>query len=64
MRPIWSGAISFGLVSVPVRMYSATESKELRFHFLDRRDMSPVGYEKVSKESGKTVPPDEIMLHR
>jgi DNA end-binding protein Ku len=61
MRPIWSGSISFGLVSVPVRMYSATESKELRFHFLDRRDMSPVGYEKVSKESGKTVPPDEVV---
>jgi DNA end-binding protein Ku len=61
MRPIWSGSISFGLVSVPVRMYSATESKELRFNFLDRRDMSPIGYEKVSKESGKAVPPDEII---
>ena len=61
MRPIWSGTISFGLVSVPVRMYSATESKELRFHFLDRRDMSPIGYEKVSKETGKAVPPDEIV---
>jgi DNA end-binding protein Ku len=61
MRAIWSGAISFGLVSVPVRMYTATESKELRFHFLDRRDLSPIGYEKVSKETGKTVPPDEIV---
>jgi DNA end-binding protein Ku len=61
MRPIWSGSISFGLVSVPVRMYSATESKELRFNFLDRRDMSPIGYEKVSKESGKAVPPEEII---
>ena len=61
MRAIWSGSISFGLVSVPVRMYSATESKELRFHFLDRRDMSPIGYEKVSKESGDTVPQDEII---
>jgi DNA end-binding protein Ku len=61
MRAIWSGTISFGLVSVPVRMYSATESKELRFHFLDRRDLSPVGYEKVSKDSGKAVPPDEIV---
>ncbi|HEY7707914.1 MAG TPA: Ku protein [Gaiellaceae bacterium] len=61
MRPIWTGAISFGLVSVPVRMYSATESKELRFHFLDRRDLSPIGYEKVSKDTGKTVPPDEIV---
>jgi DNA end-binding protein Ku len=61
MRAIWSGTISFGLVSVPVRMYTATESKELRFHFLDRRDMSPVGYEKVSKESGEAVPSDEIV---
>jgi DNA end-binding protein Ku len=61
VRPIWSGTISFGLVSVPVRMYSATDSKELRFHFLDRRDMSPIGYEKVSKESGEPVPPDEIV---
>ena len=61
MRAIWSGTISFGLVSVPVRMFTATESKELRFHFLDRRDMSPVGYEKVSKESGETVPRDEII---
>jgi DNA end-binding protein Ku len=61
MRPIWSGSISFGLVSVPVRMFSATESKELRFHFLDRRDLSPIGYEKVSKDSGKPVPPDEIV---
>src|SRR5918995_6365552 len=61
MRPIWSGVISFGLVSVPVRMYSATESKELRFHFLDRRDMSPVGYEKVRKDSGESVPQEEIV---
>jgi DNA end-binding protein Ku len=61
VRPIWSGTISFGLVSVPVRMYSATQSQELRFHFLDRRDLTPVGYEKVSKESGKPVPKDEIV---
>src|SRR5215210_364269 len=61
MRAIWTGTISFGLVSVPVRMYTATESKELKFHFLDRRDMSPIGYEKVSKESGEAVPPDEII---
>jgi non-homologous end joining protein Ku len=41
MRPIWSGTISFGLVSVPVRMFPATESKELRFHFLHKKDLSP-----------------------
>jgi DNA end-binding protein Ku len=60
-RSIWSGAISFGLVSVPVRMYTATESKELRFHFLDRRDMSPIGYDKVNKSTGKSVDPDDIV---
>jgi DNA end-binding protein Ku len=60
-RAIWSGAISFGLVSVPVRMYTATESKELKFHFLDRRDMAPIGYDKVNKETGENVPEDEII---
>jgi DNA end-binding protein Ku len=60
-RPIWSGTISFGLVSVPVRMFTATASKELRFHFLDRRDMQPIGYDKVNKETGESVPADEII---
>ena len=53
MRPIWSGSISFGLASVPVRMYSATESQELRFNFLDRRDMSPIGFEKAKRPAKK-----------
>ena len=61
MRPIWSGIISFGLVSVPVRMYSATESKELRFHFLDKRDLQPIGYDKVRKDTGEHVEADEII---
>jgi DNA end-binding protein Ku len=60
-RSIWRGTISFGLVSVPVRMYTATESKELRFHFLDKRDMAPIGYEKVRKDDGKPVDPDNII---
>ena len=60
-RPIWSGVISFGLVSVPVRMYTATESKELKFHFLDKRDLAPIGYDKVNKETGESVPADEII---
>jgi DNA end-binding protein Ku len=60
-RPIWSGTISFGLVSVPVRMYTATQSKELKFHFLDRRDMAPIGYDKVNKETGESVDPDDII---
>jgi DNA end-binding protein Ku len=61
MRAIWSGTISFGLVSVPVRMYSATESKELRFHFLHKDDLQPIGYDKVRKDTGKHVYPDEVV---
>jgi DNA end-binding protein Ku len=60
-RSIWTGAISFGLVSVPVRMFTATESKELKFHFLDRRDMAPIGYDKVNKDTGEHVDPDDIV---
>jgi DNA end-binding protein Ku len=60
-RPIWSGTISFGLVSVPVRMYTATESKELKFHFLDKKDLTPIGYDKVRKDTGKHVEPDQIV---
>jgi DNA end-binding protein Ku len=60
-RPIWSGTISFGLVSVPVRMFTATASQELRFHFLDRRDMAPIGYDKVNKETGESVDPADIV---
>lgn len=61
MRAIWSGTISFGLVSVPVRMYTATESKELRFSFLDRRDLTPIGYDKVRKDTGEHVDSGEIV---
>jgi len=61
MRPIWSGTISFGLVSVPVQMYSATEPKELRFHFLHKDDLQPIGYDKVRKDTGEHVDPDDVV---
>jgi DNA end-binding protein Ku len=61
MRAIWSGTISFGLVSVPVRMFTATESKELRFHFLDKKDLAPIGYEKVRKDTGEAVDAENIV---
>ena len=61
MRPIWSGTISFGLVSVPVRMFPATESKELRFHFLHKKDLTPIAYEKVRRDDRAPVDPDEIV---
>ena len=61
MRAIWSGTISFGLVSVPVRMFTATESKELRFHFLHRKDLTPIAYEKVRRDDREPVDPDDIV---
>src|SRR5690348_11806585 len=60
-RSIWSGTISFGLVSVPVRMHSATQSKELKFHFVHKDDMAPVGYDKVRKDTGEHVDADDIV---
>src|SRR5919202_2935753 len=60
-RSIWSGTISFGLVSVPVRMFSATESKELKFHFVHKDDFAPIGYDKIRKDTGEHVDADEIV---
>ena len=59
-RAIWSGSISFGLVNVPVRMYSAIDEKDLHFHLLHTKDDSRIGYEKICKKEGKAVPDDEI----
>jgi DNA end-binding protein Ku len=54
-RSIWKGALSFGLVNIPVEIVSAEERKEFKFSMLDKRDFSPVGYKRYSKESGKEV---------
>jgi DNA end-binding protein Ku len=59
-RAIWSGTISFGLVNIPVRMFSAIDEHKLRFHLLHRKDDSPIGYDKVCKKEGKPAPDDEI----
>lgn len=55
-RAIWKGNITFGFVEIPVALVSAERPEsELRFHHLDRRDMKPVGYQRVNKESGEEV---------
>jgi DNA end-binding protein Ku len=59
-RAIWSGTISFGLVNIPVRMFSAIDEHKLRFHLLHRKDDSPIGYDKVCKKEEKPVADDEI----
>jgi DNA end-binding protein Ku len=60
-RAIWSGSISFGLVSVPVRMYAAVAEHTLHFHFIHEKDGGRIGYEKVCKAEAKPVPDDEIV---
>jgi DNA end-binding protein Ku len=54
-RSVWRGAISFGLVYVPVDVMSASKDASLSLHFLDRRDFSPVGYQRINKSTGKEV---------
>ena len=54
-RALWKGAISFGLVNIPVEMYSAEDRKSFSFSMLDKRDLSPVGYKRYNKSTGKEV---------
>jgi len=54
-RPFWKGAISFGLVYIPVELYSATHGATIDLDFLDKRDFSPVGYQRYNKRTGKLV---------
>ena len=60
-RAIWTGAVSFGLVNVPVRMYSAVSEHKLHFHYVHEPDGSPIGYEKICKAEGRPVPDEEIV---
>jgi DNA end-binding protein Ku len=60
-RPIWKGSISFGLVNIPISLYSAEQKTEMHFKLLDKRDKSEIHYEKVSAETGKQVPSDQIV---
>src|SRR5438552_2585333 len=61
MRAIWKGAISFGLVSIPVGLYPATRREELKFRLLRKADLSPVNYKRVAEADGKEVPWDQIV---
>ncbi len=60
-RPIWSGAISFGLVNVPVKVFSATSSKDVRFHQLDGKSNSRIKQKRVSATTGEEVPFEDII---
>jgi DNA end-binding protein Ku len=60
-RALWTGSISFGLVNVPVRLYSAISEHKLQFHFVHQKDDSPIGYQKICKKEDKPVPEKEIV---
>ncbi|HYZ10929.1 MAG TPA: Ku protein [Actinomycetota bacterium] len=61
MKTMWRGAISFGLVSIPVRVYTATEEKTLRFNQLHEKDHGRIKYQRVCSKDGQEVPYDEIV---
>ncbi|ROO52125.1 DNA end-binding protein Ku [Micromonospora sp. Llam0] len=60
MRAIWKGAVSFGLVSIGVRLYSATEEKDIRFHQVHREDGGRIRYKRVCSVDGEEVSYDDI----
>jgi len=60
MRAIWKGNISFALVSIPISLFSATRKNELSFHYLHRKDMSPVSYKRFCDAENSEVPWEEI----
>ena len=60
-RPLWTGSISFGLVNLPVRVFSAVHEHKLQFHLVHAKDDGPIGYEKICKVEEKPVASDEIV---
>lgn len=61
-RSLWKGAISFGLVHIPVQMFSAEDrGHELDLTMLDKRDFAPIGYKRINKDTGKEVGWDDIV---
>jgi DNA end-binding protein Ku len=61
MRSIWKGSLGFGLVSIPVKLYSAIESSSLDLDMLDSRDHSRIRYQRVNEHTHKEVPYDKIV---
>ncbi|MFA7680817.1 MAG: Ku protein [Pigmentiphaga sp.] len=60
-RVLWKGAISFGLVHIPIALHSATEEQSIDFDWLDKRSMDPVGYKRINKATGKEITKENIV---
>jgi DNA end-binding protein Ku len=61
-RPVWSGTISFGLVNVPVKAFTAVRDHDVHFHQLDKKSGSRIRYKKVTAKSGREVDADQIEM--
>lgn len=60
MRPIWTGAISFGLIHIPVKLFAATRERTPKFGYVRKKDLCPIGYAKICKSTGEEVTWEEI----
>lgn len=60
-RPLWTGAIAFGLVNIPVRLFSATESHRIAFHEVEEKTGQRIKHKRVAEKSGREVPYDQIV---
>jgi DNA end-binding protein Ku len=60
-RSIWKGAISFGLVHIPIGLFPAASESGVDFDWLDKRSMDPVGYKRINKRTGKEVAKENIV---
>ncbi len=61
MRAIWSGALSFGLVNIPVKLYSATGGNKLELDMLHKKDLSPIRYARICRADNKEIPYEDIV---
>src|SRR5476649_2868406 len=61
MLPLWTGSLSFGLISIPVTMYSASKERSLDFAMLRKGDLCPISFKRVCKTSGEEVPYEDIV---
>jgi len=61
VRSIWSGAISFGLVLIPVRLYTAVQESTLDLDMLRKEDLCPIRYARVCRNTGEEVPYEDIV---
>ena len=60
-RSLWKGAITFGLVHIPIGLYPAIEESDVDFDWLDHRTMDPVGYKRINKRTGREIGKQDVV---